>query len=90
MPEQLLHTADVDTGLQHVRGERMAQRVRRHLLGDAGLCHRTRQHARHPQARVGQVREKSLDLGPAHLLRMAQGMEVHEAAYPLDVALLGL
>ena len=32
MPEELLHGADVRNRLEHVRCERMAQRVRRNLL----------------------------------------------------------
>jgi hypothetical protein len=39
MPEQILHRSDVVPRLQQVGGERVPQRVRRGLFGDAGLRH---------------------------------------------------
>ena len=37
VPEHFLHGAQVARGLQHVRGERVAQHVRMHVAVDAAL-----------------------------------------------------
>ena len=47
MAEQRLHGADVGTGLQQVRGERMAQRVHGRGTLDAGGGHGGLQRALH-------------------------------------------
>ena len=60
--EQLLHRAQVLRGLQHVRGERVAQHVRMHVLGEAAAArpgaeagrHRARRDA--PAARADEQR----------------------------------
>src|SRR5882672_9399590 len=46
MPEQFLHRADVVAGFNEVRGERVAQRVRAHGLGDPRVAARLLQRAR--------------------------------------------